>query len=61
VGVGGGNTPCSSHRGDLVFGGKPSCPLNLFNDEIYTCTTNWGVGYAKNEETRKSFLRVEVT
>jgi hypothetical protein len=37
-------------EGDLVFGGKPSHPLTLFNDEIYICATNWGVGYV---ETRK--------
>jgi hypothetical protein len=24
--------------------------LTLFNDEIYICATNWGVGYAKTRE-----------
>jgi hypothetical protein len=47
----GGVPPAAASEGDLVFGGKPSHPLTLFNDEIYICVTNWGVGYAK---TRKN-------
>jgi hypothetical protein len=43
-------TPAVAFEGDLVFGGKPSHPLTLFNDEIYICATNWGVGYAKTRE-----------
>jgi hypothetical protein len=50
----GGIPPVVAPEGDLVFGGKPSLPL-------YICTTNWGVGYAKNEETWKSYLRLEAT
>jgi hypothetical protein len=43
----GGSTPVVAPEGDLVFGGKPSHPLTLFNDEIYICTANYGVGYVK--------------
>jgi hypothetical protein len=42
----GGDAP----EGDLVFGGKPSRPFTLLIDEIYICTTNWGVGYVNNEK-----------
>jgi hypothetical protein len=47
---GGGVPPAVAPEGDLVFGGKPSRHLTLFNDEIYIFATNWGVGYP---ETRK--------
>jgi hypothetical protein len=36
----GGEPPAVAPEGDLVFGGKPSHPLTLFNDEIYICATN---------------------
>jgi hypothetical protein len=42
-----GGTPAVAPEGDLVFGGKPSHPLTLFNNEIYICATNWGMGYAE--------------
>jgi hypothetical protein len=34
----GGSTPVVVPEGDLVFRGKPSRPLTLFNDEIYIRT-----------------------
>jgi hypothetical protein len=37
-------------EGDLVFRGKSSRPFALLTDEIYICTTNWGVGYVNNEK-----------
>jgi hypothetical protein len=57
-----GMPPAVVPEGELVFGGKPSRPFTLLIDEIYICTTNWGVGYVNNEKkTWKSFLRVEAT
>jgi hypothetical protein len=47
---GGGMPPAVAPEGDLVFRGKPSRPLTLLIDEIYICTTNWGVRYINNEK-----------
>jgi hypothetical protein len=43
----------------LVFGEKVKLHFDFIQRKIYTCTTNWGVGYA--QKTWKSFLRVEAT
>jgi hypothetical protein len=51
----GGISPAVAPEGDLVFRGKPSRPLTLFNDEIYICTSNWGIGYAKTKELGNPF------
>jgi hypothetical protein len=47
----GGDAPRSSPRGGLDFQGKAESPFQLlFHDEIYNCTTNWGVGYVSNKK-----------
>jgi hypothetical protein len=46
----GGMPPVVAPEGDLVFGGKPSRPFTLLIDEIYICTTNWGVRYVSSEK-----------
>jgi hypothetical protein len=37
--------PVVAPEGDLIFWGKPSCPLTLLILKNLHCTTNWGVGY----------------
>jgi hypothetical protein len=46
----GGMPPVVAPEGDLVFGGKPSHPFTLLIDEIYICTTKWGVGYVNGKK-----------
>jgi hypothetical protein len=41
--LGGGNAPRSSPEGDLVFRGKPSCPLHLFISMEITFIQTTGV------------------
>jgi hypothetical protein len=45
----GGIPPVVAPEGTLVFGKKAELPLTLFKERIYTCTTNWGVGCAKQK------------
>jgi hypothetical protein len=53
--LGGGDTPTVAPKGDLVFEGKLSRSLTLFNDEIYICTTNWGIGYVRMKKLGNPF------
>jgi hypothetical protein len=54
--------PAVAPEGDLVFRGKPSCPLTLLNCCYLHCAANWGVGHVfYNKRTWKSKLRVEAT
>jgi hypothetical protein len=46
----GGVPPAVAPEGDLVFEEKAESPFDFIQGKKYICTTNWGVGYAKDLE-----------
>jgi hypothetical protein len=39
--------PIVAPEGDLVFREKAKSPFDFIQRKNYTCTTDWGVGYAQ--------------